>query len=77
MMIRGNAMSTNLSRYEADLGNLVEKGRVLLTAMQYEQHPQEVREQLKGALGDKLDEFIKKSHSFPRNIRIGIRSQKR
>jgi hypothetical protein len=25
-------MSTNLSRYEADLGKLVEKGRVLLTA---------------------------------------------
>jgi hypothetical protein len=52
-------MSTNLSRDETDLKRLVEDATLLLTTMQYEQHKQEVTKQLKDALGDKAEEYIK------------------
>jgi hypothetical protein len=57
-------MSTNLSRYEADLERLVGDATFLLTAMQYEQHPQEMTKQLKAAVGDKAEEAIKKLPRF-------------
>jgi hypothetical protein len=52
-------MSANLSRYEADLNRFVENGTLLLTAMQYEQHRDQVTEQIKNAYGDKSEQFIK------------------
>jgi hypothetical protein len=57
-------MSTNLSRYETDLKRLVDDAALLLTAMQYEQHKQGVTKQLKDALGDKAEEYIKKLPRF-------------
>src|SRR5208282_1778636 len=57
-------MSTNLSRYETDLKQLIDNAILLLTAMQYEQHKQVVAEQLKDALGDNAEEYIKKLPHF-------------
>ncbi len=57
-------MSTNLSRYEADLNRLVEDGTLLLAAMQFEQEPQESKKQIKTTLGEKGEEFIKKLPRF-------------
>jgi hypothetical protein len=52
-------MSTNLSRYEADLKRLIDDGILLNTAMQYEQHKPEVTKQIKENLGEKAEEYIK------------------
>ena len=56
-------MSTNLTRYEADLKRLVQEGERLFTGMQYEQHPEEVAAQIKDLFGEKSDSYIK---SLPR-----------
>lgn len=57
-------MPTNLSRYEADLDQLVESGILLLTAMQYEQHKDQAAQQIKNALGDGAEKFIKELPRF-------------
>ncbi|MDT8330230.1 hypothetical protein RQ831_04135 [Roseomonas gilardii] len=57
-------MSSNLSKYESDLTNLVEQGTLLFNAMQYEVHKKEVEDEVKKVLGDKANEYIKKLPKF-------------
>ena len=57
-------MSTNLSRYEVDLKRLVDDGNLLLTAMQYEHHKDQVTKQLVSVFGEKAEEYIKKLPRF-------------
>ena len=48
-------MQSNLQKYKKDLERLIEKGELLLMAMQYECFPEKMKE----ALGDKADKVIK------------------
>lgn len=57
-------MSTNPSRYEADIERLAHDGNLLLIAMKYEQNRQDIATQLKTALGDKAEEYIRKLPRF-------------
>ncbi|WP_430398188.1 hypothetical protein [Ferrovibrio sp.] len=51
-------MTTNLSRYEADLEKLIKKGELLLTVMQYEQNTDQVKKQIHEIMGGNADKFI-------------------
>lgn len=57
-------MTTNLTKYEADIERLSNEGVLLLNKMQYEQDPAAVRKQLKAQLGDKAEEYIAKLPEF-------------
>jgi hypothetical protein len=59
-----STMATNLSPYEADLTRLVDEGNLLLYSMRYEQFKDEFTSQMKRALEDKAEEFIKKLPRF-------------
>jgi hypothetical protein len=57
-------MQNNLSRYESDIKKLVGEGRLLLFAMQYEQHPEEFSKLYKKEFGSKYENFLKNIPTF-------------
>lgn len=59
-------MTTNLTKYQADLDRLVDDGFKLLTAMQLEQDPSGVGKQLKQQLGDDAPAYMKDLPIFSR-----------
>ncbi len=50
--------ATNISRFKEDIDKLTHQGDLLLTTMQYERSPKEVRAAIKKAYPDKVDEYI-------------------
>ncbi|MEA2602473.1 MAG: hypothetical protein QOF89_3465 [Acidobacteriota bacterium] len=59
-------MTKNLDRFKKDLDALVDFGRTLEMAMDYECFPEAVHESLKKQIGKKADEYIKSLPSFGR-----------
>jgi hypothetical protein len=57
-------MATNIDRFKGDLGRLIETGKKLQLAIEYDCYPEEFRKAIDAQLGKKADEYIKKLPSF-------------
>lgn len=57
-------MLANLETYKKDLESLIERGNLLLNAMQYECYPIEMERRLKELFGDKANEVLVSIPSF-------------
>lgn len=57
-------MASNLDRYKDDLKRLTHRGQLLLVAMQYECHPEEVKAIYEKEHGEKSKRFFKELPSF-------------